>query len=198
MAFKTIYQLKTKRLWWVDVLLYFSISLLVVTVLCYFIFNVKNSSQKESIKELNTALESVGTNQQKGFEKEVSNYQKKVDDFMTLFKNRKFVSTVFSFMEQQTFLNIWFDKFAMNRKDAEVDLSGKAENMAAFSRQVSILEKNEYIKKITVLNSRLGNSGTVEFNLNIIMDPKIFDSSLPGSLLEVTTSSSEQIFNIAP
>ncbi|MDP2741116.1 MAG: hypothetical protein Q8O66_00290 [bacterium] len=197
MAFKTIYQLKTKRLWWVDVLLYFSISLLVVTVLCYFIFNVKNSSQKESIKELNTALESVGTSQQKGFEREVTDYQKKVDDFMALLKNRKFVSTVFGFMEQQTFFNIWFDKFAMNRKDAEVSLSGKAENMAAFSRQVSIFEKNEYIKKITVLNSRLGNSGTVEFNLNITMDQKIFDSSLQSSLLEVTTSS-EQIFNTTP
>lgn len=198
MAFRTIYQSKIKKLWWIDVLLYFSISLLVVTVLCYFIFSVKNASQRENIKELNTALESVGTNQQKSFEKEVSNYQKKVNDFMALLKNRKFVSTIFSFMEQQTFFNIWFDKFTMNRKDAEVDLSGQAENMAAFSRQVSTFEKNEYIKKITVLNSRLGSSGAVEFNLNIIMDPKIFDSSLQSSLLEATSPSSGQIFNTAP
>ena len=198
MAFRIVNQLKGKKSWWTDVLLYFSICLLVVSILCYFIFNVKNFYQRKNVEELNIALESVGTDQQKDFEKEVSNYQKKVDDFMGLLKNRKFVSTVFSFMEQQTFFNIWFDKFTMNRRDAEVDLSGQAENMAAFSRQVATLERNENIKKITVLNSKLGDLGVVQFNLNLIMDPKIFDSSLQSSLLEVATPSSGQILNTEP
>jgi len=191
-------QLKGKKSWWTEVLLYFSICLLVVAILCYFIFSVKNSYQKKSVEELTIALDSVGTDQQKDLEKEVSNYQKKVGDFMVLLKNRKFVSTVFNLMEQQTFFNVWFDKFTMNRKDAEVDLSGQVDNMAAFSRQVATFEKNENIKKITVLNSKLGDSGVVQFNLNLIMDPKLFDSSLQSSLLEVATPSSEQIFNIEP
>lgn len=196
MAFRAIYQLKNKKLWWIDVLLYFAFSLLITSVLCYLIFSIKNFSQKENIKELNAALESVGTDQQKNFEKEVSSYQKKVNEFALLLKNRKFVSAVFSFMEQQTFFNVWFDKFSMNRKDAGLDLSGEADNMAAFSRQLAAFEKNEYIKKVTVLNSKLGTSGTIQFNLSLLMDPKIFNSSLQNLLTtDTVTPSSGQIFN---
>ncbi|MEK7665004.1 MAG: PilN domain-containing protein [Patescibacteria group bacterium] len=195
MAFKAIYQLKNKKLWWIDVLLYFAVCLLIVSILCYFIFSIKNFSQRENIKKLNTALESIGTDQQKNIEKEVFNYQKKVNEFMLLLKNRKFVSAVFNFMEQQTFLNVWFDKFSMNRKDAEVDLSGEAVDMAAFSGQIASLERNEYIKKVTVLNSKLGNSGVVQFNLSLLMDPKIFNFSLQGLLSDTVTPSSGEIFN---
>lgn len=147
--------------------------------------------QKKDIKELDTALESVGTDQQKNFEKTVFGYQKKINDFTAILKNRQFVSGVFSFMEQQTFFNVWFDKFTMNKKDGELDMSGEADNMAALSRQVSALEKNEYVKKITVLSSKAGNSGNIQFNLNVVMDQKIFNPSLASigvSLAEASPS----------
>ena len=202
MDFNTIYQLRTKKFWWKDVIFYFVISLLIATILCYLIFSAKIFLQNKALKDLDVALETVGTDQQKDYEKTVSDYQKKIDDFIVLIKNREFASSVFSFMEQQALPNVWFDNFTMNKKDGEVGLSGEADSMAAFSRQVATLEKNEYIKKITVLNASLGISGRAEFNLNITMNPKLFilssDSFLQVPLLETTSPSSEQIFNIAP
>lgn len=199
MAFRII-NANARSSLWVTILFYFALSLLIAAVFCYIIFIFKNYLQQGSLKELDTALESVGTDQQKDYEKTVSSYQKKINDFVALLKNREFVSAVFSFMEKQTFFDVWFDKFTMNKKDAKVDLSGQADNMAAFSRQVTTLEKNEYIKKITVLNSKLGSSGAVEFTLSIVMDSKIFKpagSSLEGFVTE-TAAPSGQIFNTGP
>lgn len=200
MALRINYQIKSRRSWWVDVLFYFALSLLAAAVLCWLIFSVKVSMQKKDIKELDSALQSVGTEQQKSFEKTVFSYQKKVNDFAVLLKNRQFVSSIFNLMEQQTFFNVWFEKFSMNKKDGEIDVSGEADNMAALSRQVSVLEKNEYVKKITVLSSKLGSSGKVDFNLSIIMDQKIFSPSLAsiGTLLLEVTPSSQKIFNTSP
>ena len=38
MDFSVIFQLRTKKFWWMDVIFYFVIYLLIATVLCYFIF----------------------------------------------------------------------------------------------------------------------------------------------------------------
>ncbi|TSC95036.1 MAG: hypothetical protein CEN87_48 [Parcubacteria group bacterium Licking1014_1] len=181
MDFSIIYQMRDKKFWWMDVIFYFTISLLMAAVLCYFIFTVKIFLQNKDIEDLDVALQTVGTDQQKDYEKTVSDYQKKINDFAGLIKNREFASRVFSFMEQQTLPNVWFSKFAMNKKNGEVILSGEADSAAVFSQQVANFEKNKHVKKITVLSSNLGYSGRTEFNLNILMDPKIF-----ASLIETT------------
>ena len=57
MDFSTIFQIRTKRFWWMDVIFYFVISLLIATVLCYVIFMTKNNMQREDIKKETRALE---------------------------------------------------------------------------------------------------------------------------------------------
>jgi hypothetical protein len=193
--FSVIFQLRNKKFWWMDVIFYFVISSLVATVLCYFIFLVKNNMQEKDIGNAEVALQTVGTNQQKAYEKEVILYQRKINDFSQLIVNHKFASTVFSFMEHQTRPNIWFKQFNLDQKGGQVQLSGEADDMEAFSRQTSTLEKNEYVKNISLLNSSLGISARVQFNLNLLLDSKIFDYALSSlnetELTQTTTPTSE-------
>jgi len=199
MDFSIIYRLRTKKFWWMDVVFYFVISLLIATVFCYLIFVIKIAMQNKEIKEQEIALESVGTDQQKEYEEEVLLYQKKIADFVGLFRNHEFASKVFGFIEQQTRPNIWFKSFDMNREGGAVKLPGEADNMEAFSRQVSVLEKNEYVKKLNVINSTAGDLARVTFNLDITLDPKIFApmsetlDNLP-SIIETVTPPAEEIF----
>ncbi len=174
MDFSAIFRLRTKKIWWVDVIFYFALSLLIATVFLYLIFIIKNSIQRKEIKDQEAKLETVGTEEQKGYEKDVISYQKKISDFAKLFKNHEFASNVFVFMEKQTLPNIWFKQFNMNEKGSQLQLSGEADNMEAFSRQIAAFEKNEYIKSTDLLNSSLGESARVQFNLNLSLDPKIF------------------------
>ena len=174
MDFRVIFQLRNRKIWWMDVIFYFAISLLAATVFCYLIFLVKNGMTRSDIKNEILALQTVGTNSQREQEKNVVNYQKKVNDFIKLFKNHEFASNVFAFMEKQTMPNIWFKQFVLDEKNRGVQLSGEADSMDALSRQVANFERNEYVKRVGALNSSLGGSARVEFNFNLSLDPKIF------------------------
>lgn len=180
MDFRILFQLREKRFWWMDVIFYFAVSLLIATVFCYVIFWVKNSIQRQEIKDQITALESVGTGQQKEYEKSVLYYQKKLNDFANIFENHEFASHVFAFMQDHTMPNIWFRQFALDRKNSKVELFGEADDMASFSRQVAVFEESDTVDSVSGLNSALGQEVNIQFSLDMALNPEIF-AYIPGS-----------------
>jgi len=198
MDFSIIYQLRTKKFWWLDVVFYFVISLLVATLFCYLIFSIKISMQQSQIRAIEVSMETVGTDQQKVYEKEVLSYQKKFNDFANLFKNHEFTSNVFAFVEEHTRPTVWFQRFNLNQKEAQVVLSGESDNMEEFGRQVAVLEKNEYVKSVSLLNSTVSESSRVAFNLNLALKPEIFSYILSSTfnqtpVVETVSPSSEPV-----
>lgn len=169
-----IFQFRTKKYWWMDVVFYFAVSLLVATLLCYLIFLVKNSSQRKEIIVVSEKLRTVGTYQQKEYDDEVISYQKKIQDFTLLFKNHEFASNVFALLQDTTMPNIWYSRFILDQKNRSVQISGEADSMDGFSRQIKVFENNEYVKNITTLNSALGDSARIQFSVNLSLNPNIF------------------------
>ena len=174
MDFGAIFQIRNRKSWWMDVIFYFTISLLIAVVFCYLIFIVKNNIQRTQIKEEEDKIESVASGQQKSDENEVILYQKKIGDFVGLLKNHEFASHAFIFMEQHTLPDVWFERISIDEGNASLQLSGETDNMESLSRQVAVFEKNEYVKSIGLLNSSLGESAMVSFNLSLALDSKIF------------------------
>ncbi len=174
MDFRTIFQLRDKKIWWLDVIFYFVISLLVATLLCYAIFIIKNLIQKKQIEIITANLLTVGTQEQKSQEEQVLLYKQKIGSFTELIKNHEFVSNVFVFIEENTQPNVWFSQFSLDGKSAKVQLSCIAEDMDAVSRQISTFEKNEYVKDLGSINSSLGDAGQANFNLNLSLNDTIF------------------------
>jgi flagellar basal body-associated protein FliL len=193
MDFSVIFQLRTKKFWWMDVIFYFVMSLLIATVLCYLIFLTKNNFQREDIKKEDAALQTVGTEQQKEYEREVISYQKKISDFANLLKNHEFASNVFVFMEAQTMPNIWFKQFNLDERNNGVQLSGESDDMDAFSRQVATFEKNQYVKSVAALNSSLGGTARLGFNINLTLDQSIFGYIYNTSSISQANASSGQL-----
>lgn len=174
MDLRTIFQLRTRKLWWVDVIFYFAISLLVATVLCYLIFLTKNFFQRRAIKSEVSQLEEVGTVQQKEREIIVLDYQARTKDFSELFNNHQFASNVFAFFQKETMPNVWYDNFDLDRKSNAIQLSGEADTMDALSRQTSTFERNSYVKSIGTLKSSLGTSGRIQFDTSLVLNKDIF------------------------
>jgi hypothetical protein len=193
MDFSAIFQLRAKKFWWMDVIFYFVISLLIATVLCWVIFLVKDGMIKEQINNISSALQTVGTDQQKEYEKEVISYQKKINDFSTLFQDHEFASNVFAFVQAQTMQNVWFKQFNLDEKNNGVQLSGESDSIDAFSRQVATFEKNKYVKSIGTLNSSLGAAAKTEFNINLVLDQSIFSYLSSISLTPAAAATSEQL-----
>jgi len=166
----------------------------VAAIFCYIVFLVKNSFQREDIKKEIVALQTVGTIQQKEDEKTVINYQKKISDFADLLNNHEFASNAFAFMEAETMPNIWFKQFSLDEKNAGIQLSGEADSMDALSRQVAVFEKNKYVINIATLNSSLGDSARVAFNINLSLSQDIFSYIANAmQVLEVTTPTEQPV-----
>jgi len=180
--YSIIFKLRNKRFWWVDVIFYFSISLLIAAIFCYFVFSMKNGFLKDDIKKETASLQTVGTEEQKQQEQQVIGYKAKLADFSTLLTSHRFASNVFAFMRAQTMPNIWFKQFALNAQGNSVQLSGEADDADALSRQVAVFENNKYIKSIGTLNSSSGNSSRLSFNINLVLSQDIFNY-LPNSSL---------------
>ena len=175
MDFSVIFQLRTKKFWWMDVIFYFVISLLIATVFCWLIFLFKNNIQRKDMQDAENALNTVGTKNQQAHESEVVNYQKKIGDFSSLLNNHEFASNAFAFMQSQTMPNVWFKQFSLDQKNAGIQLSGESDGIDAFSGQVAVFEKSKYVKNIGTLNSSLGESARIEFNINLLLDKNIFN-----------------------
>ena len=80
----------------------------------------------------------------------------------------------------------------MKEKNSAVQLSGESDDVDSFSRQVATFEKNQYVKSIGTLNSSLGGSAKIEFNINLVLDQKIFSYlSSTTSILSTTTPSTQ-------
>ncbi len=175
MDFNTIFQLRTKKFWWMDVVFYFVIALLVSIVLCYIIFAVKNSFLRQDIEKQIEDLNKVGTVQQKADEGDVINYKKKIGDFTSLMQNHHFTSNVFAFMQNQTMPNVWFKQFSLNESSATVQLSGEADDLDAVSRQIAVLERNKYVKSLSTLTSSSDGVARNSFSTNLVLTSDIFD-----------------------
>ena len=189
----TIFQLRTKKFWWMDVIFYFVISLLLATLFCWIIFLVKDSMIKKEIEDVSSALLTVGTQNQQDQEKDVIDYRNKINDFADLLKNHEFASNALVFIKRQTMPNIWFKQFGLSEKNAEVQLSGETDDMDSLSRQVANFEKNKYVKNIGNLNSSLGASARVAFNINLSLDKNIFSYLSDMTSISETTTPSEQL-----
>lgn len=184
------FQLKGNGTWWVDILLYFSVSLLISVVFCYVIFLVEDNKLKDQIAKEDVALKEIGTTEQKEREKEVLNYQSKINAFSSLLKNHEFTSNAFAFIEEETNQNVWFKQITLDSKARTVQLSCEADNMNAFAKQVASLENNKYIKSMGTLNSTIGESARISFNLYLTLDPIIFNYLSTKSATSKSASSS--------
>lgn len=186
MDFGVIYQLKTKNYWGVNAVFYFSFALLAASIICFFIFNAKISSLQGELAKAQQMTASMGTPAQKDLEKQVFNYQKKIDDFAIILGNHKISSNVFSLLESLTFPNVWFYSVSVSNDANTVQLSGEAETQDILTRQLSIFEGSEFINSVSNLSSGITDSGRIKFNLNLNVDPSIYKTHVFDS--EQTTN----------
>lgn len=201
--FGIIYQLKTKKFWWLDVVLYFAVALLLATIICFVIFVAKISYQEKKLKDLDNDIAQTGTAEQKELEKKVFEYQKKIDNFATILADHKNPTNILDLFEKIVLPNVWFNNFlitAITTQAAKLQVSGEAESTTALSRQISTLEQSEFIKDITSLNSESTETGKVRFSIGLSVNPDVFIPSVseslpPGGILETTSPSSSLLFN---
>lgn len=148
---------------------------------------VKVYLQNQAMSELDSKIAMYG-GQERTYETKVLDYKKKIDDYGAVINNHQISSNVFSFIEERTLSNVWFSSFNMSQTTDELKVSGEAENMEIFSRQIQVFERSQdYVKRIDVLDSQVEAPGKIKFILSLSLHPNIFayvETSLPPSVNE--------------
>jgi len=112
----------------------------------------------------------------KNKEKELSLFQKKIDDFNGLIVNHRNIVNIFEIIERRTMPSMWFDGFSFTPgKDSAVSISGRTNSFFAVEQQIDVFEKDELIKEVELVSSSINQEdGVIEFSFRVVFDPKAF------------------------
>jgi len=154
-------------------LFYFSIFLMVGTIIgCFLISYLKKEAEikEEKLKkELEAIKEEILP-----LEKKLQLTKKKIDDFSLLINQHQKVSHFFPFFENLIHPQVWFSNFKFDGKRREVIVSGEAESFKVLGQQRLIFKGSPLIKKSTLSKISIGEEGKIHFTFNLSLDPIIF------------------------
>ncbi|PJE69684.1 MAG: hypothetical protein COU98_00715 [Candidatus Staskawiczbacteria bacterium CG10_big_fil_rev_8_21_14_0_10_38_10] len=174
MAFALIYQLKNKKVWWLDAIMYFSLAILLAAIICYFIFSIKISFQEQKLKQLQELISKTGTKDQLALEKKVFEYQEKINDFTTLLNNHAIPSNFFTFLEQTTLPKVRFTEVKLNKGESKIRLSGTTQDAQMLAQQTYLFQESQFIQDTKLFLFSLGEGGKITFSVIFSLNPQIF------------------------
>jgi len=174
MAVEIIPKPEEKKYNWQNFLLYFSLLLLGISILSYFVLDNSVKNSYKILKDLEREIAQKETPQVRSMEKEILNYQKKIQDFSNLLNAHRSVLGVFDFLESNCHPKVWFSNFSFNAENSQVNLSGQAEDFVILEQQLRILKKRPQVKELNLSTISMGEEGTANFGVNIIFNQDIF------------------------
>ena len=150
---------------------------LVVAIYCGLTFGYAPYLQSQlkgnqnQVSALNNSVSASDQSQLIDFYSQIANLQ-------TLLRRHVIPSQFFSWLEQNTEANVYYQSFTLTAGD-QVALSGVAKSEADVNQQIAIFENAPQVSSVTVSNvsapQLLGNAWT--FTATLIMNPSVFSSS---------------------
>jgi len=174
MAFELLYALKGKKFWWMDIVFYFFIAFLFLTIIFYFVLDIEISAQRHKIEKLSQDIEKFGTEEQKEIEKKVFDYQKKIADVSKLLGSHKVPSNFFELIKQITLPEVYFSTVTLSTENSETQLRGQTGNLENLAKQLAVLRENENIQSIERFSVKLDEEAKVIFDLTLLLFPELF------------------------
>lgn len=174
MPFNLFDKFKQKESMVIDYSFVISLALLIMVVFCYLLLSFKVYLQKMEIITIENNMANYTTEREKEYDRKYSDYKQKISDYNLILGAHRISSNIFTFIESKTLPKVWFSKFDMAGSSSEVRLEGEAESVGILSQQIQNFENSEYVKNVSVLDSRVSELGKSLFIINISFDPKIF------------------------
>ena len=150
---------------WLNVLFYFSLALLVLTIASFFTLGGFINDGQETLEDLNQILLSKKTPERMALEEEVLNYEKKFGDFAFLSEGHLEISDIYPLIEESTHPQVWFSQFTLDAGENIVNLSGKAQNFEVLGQQMLILEEKDFVRNLHLDSAGINKQGKVDFTL---------------------------------
>lgn len=158
---------------WPNILLAFSVLILIGVVIGYFLLDSFIKTDEEILKEKEKISKQPRSSEEQELEREVLQYKKKIDDFTHLIDQHKISSDSFAFLEKIIHPQVWISDLSLDVKGAEAQISGEAEKIA-LGQQLLILKEDGKVLKANLSSLQRKEGETVNFTILLSLDPEIF------------------------
>ncbi len=166
---------KTPELpYWLNILFYASLVLLIFSIISFFVLNHSIKKSQKTTEDLKESLIRIETPENLGLEKEILNYQKKIEDFPGLAKQHLETSKVFEFLQRVCHPRVMFSQFGLDARQGTLLLSGETQSFESLGQQYLIFKGESLIQNVDIEKISINKRGKVEFTFSISLDPKIF------------------------
>ena len=156
-----------------NILFYFAIGLLLLSIGAYFVLDYFVKKSELTLQDLEETLAREKTEEEIILEKEVFGYQKKVEDFSTIIGQHTYASRFFSFFESLCHPKVWFSKINLDITNHKLIVSGKTDTFLILDQQLLIFQQEELIKETILTQLSIGNEGLVNFTFDLTFNPII-------------------------
>jgi len=155
--------------------------LLLVVFVAFLVLNNMTKSSQETLHGLEEELLNENNSANLSLKEEIMDYQRKIDDFSKLAGQHLINSELLGFIEGRTHPKVWFSKFNLNTRQAEVLLSGQAQSFESLGQQLSVFRQDSLVRSAALEKVSLSSAGGIEFNMRLSMAPEIFTFSFSQS-----------------
>jgi hypothetical protein len=159
---------------WQNIPFYFSVGLILLAVLSYFIVDIYINRAESKLTEIEERMAQTKSVEQTALEKELSDYEKKIEGFSILAGQHLFSSKAFEFVEKNTHPEVWFSDIKLTPSKGEIVLSGDTENFITLRQQAQIFKSNPLVKNLDLTKIAIGKEGRIDFSVNLILDLNLF------------------------
>jgi len=146
-------------------------------LISYSVFNFYQNKLSREISDIEEALRKSPS--EKNLEDGIFSYQRKIEDIGILLGNHKPVANLLSNLEKNTHPKVWLSRFKLNMADETLNILGSTDSFEILGQQTLIFGKQEFIKNTNLSDVSMGRDGKIKFELQLILDPKIFAPLTP-------------------
>lgn len=167
------------------------LSLFIFSIVLAFAATFYKNIIKDDISNLQAELAQAEKNIDKESIKKMTQFSQKLDVVKSIVQKHHVVSGFLESLASSTVSTVSFSEFGysnLTQNGLSVNLKGKTNSYASVALQESVFLKNKYWKSVTFSNLSLGEKGTVNFDVNILVDPQIVIYNPPVNTSPATTS----------
>ena len=159
---------------WLNILFYFSLVILIFSILGYFILGNSLQNNQKNLSNLEKSLFEGRSSERINLEKEILKYQRNTEDFSQLIGKHLTISEVFNTLQKNSHPKVWFSQFNLDAKEAKISVSGESQSFESLGQQLLIFQDENLIKETNLEQVSITKEGKIKFSLTLSLDPQIF------------------------
>ena len=151
-----------------------------VLIICFLTIGVAiglnyfNNLQNKKLQNLTAQFESLRADFPVAQEKEIATFEKKLTNLRALLNNHVYFSNVLNILEKLTHPQVYYTDLSYTTEKNTITLSGVAKTQQILSEAVNgFINDPQEIQMVVLKNVKANTNGTVNFNLDIILNEKV-------------------------